>query len=64
MEEEKKMCPGCKCMKLISDFYGLRKSMTTKCIVCNKRASKYIRKLTILKNEEKKYNLSIQDIDI
>lgn len=53
MEGEKKWCPGCKGYRHVSEFYGLRKPITAKCILCNRRASKYIRKITMLKKEEK-----------
>jgi hypothetical protein len=46
MEEEKKRCSGCKCMKPVSMFYGMRETNTAKCIVCNKKASRYVHKVT------------------
>lgn len=71
MNPEKKMCPSCKCNKLVTDFYGLRKAVTYKCISCNTRAAKYIRKQNAPKREEEKkqilkefiekYNLNISD---
>lgn len=49
MPEDKKRCPGCRCMKSIADFYGLRKSNTCKCIVCNTSTNRNTKK----KNAEK-----------
>lgn len=54
MTEEKKKCPCCKCMKPITDFHGLRKPITRKCIRCNKLCVKYVNNKTAEKQEDKK----------
>lgn len=47
---EKRSCPSCRIYKHINEFYGIRKINTSKCINCNLRASKYVKKKYVPSN--------------